>query len=286
MDLYIAGAAPVSHPKKLTSTMILNYPLFSKTTERNQASWYNKFMISKKSIAYLLQKGVKFPLFDVDGTLIEGGNRAHAESYDFALHTVYHQPTASVEEIQTHGMIDTQILIEILKLHGVSEENAKSKIDKATEAMAQYFEKHKENGTFVVLDGATDILDELKKREIPTGLLTGNVEEIGWGKIERAGIRDYFTFGAFGNLAYRRVDLIKVAQDRLEKMTNTKIPLRHFVIIGDTPLDVACAKAGGIEVIAVATGIYSRDELQKASADLVIDTLHETDKIRNFLKIQ
>jgi len=243
-------------------------------------------MVTSISIANLLQKDIKFPLFDIDGTLLKGGNKTHADSFNFALHTVYYQPTASIKEIQIHGMIDTQILIEIVKLHGVSEKEAKSKMDDATKAMACYFDEHKETGTFVVLNGVKDILEKLKKNQIPIGLLSGNVEEIGWSKMERAGIKDYFTFGAFGNLAFKRVDLIKIVQKRLEKMTNSEIPLKHFVIIGDTPLDILCAKAGGIEVIAVATGAYSTDELQKAGADLVVTTLYETDKILSFLNIK
>lgn len=242
-------------------------------------------MTTDASIADFLQNDVKFPLFDVDGTLLESGNKIHAEAFDFALQTVYHLPTASIEEIHVHGMIDTQILIQTVKRHGISEEQAKNKMDEAINAMIQYFNEHKKKGTFIVLDGVKDTLQELKKRQIPTGLLTGNVEEIGWGKMEMANIRDYFTFGAFGNLAFKRVDLIRIAQQRLQKATGVVIPLQHFVIIGDTPLDIACAKAGGITVIAVATGVYSVDELQKASADMVVTTLHETEKILKFLHV-
>jgi len=242
-------------------------------------------MATNTSITNLLQKNVKFPLFDVDGTLLESGNKIHADSFDFALHTVYNQPTASTEEIHIHGMIDTQILIETVKLHGISEKEAKNKVNEAMKAMTHYFDKHKGNGTFIVLDGVKNILEELKKKQIPTGLLTGNVEEIGWSKMEQAGIKEYFTFGAFGSLAFKRVDLIKIAQERLEKLAERKIPIKHFVIIGDTPLDIACAKAGGIEVIGVATGVYSKDELRNAGADLVVNTLHETKKILKFLNI-
>ena len=207
------------------------------------------------------------------------------EAFDYALNVIYKQPTASVTELNTQGMIDNQILIEILKLHDISEKEARSKITDATKAMATYFHQHKEKGKFVILDGVTDLLDELKKRNLPIGLLTGNVEEIGWGKMEHVGLKDYFTYGAFGNLAFKRVDLIKIAQERLQDMTGTDIPLNNFVIIGDTPLDIACAKAGGIKVIAVATGIYSVGELQKAGADLVVKTLHDTNKILELLHV-
>jgi len=243
-------------------------------------------MIREPSIQKLVAHGVKIPLFDIDGTLLEGINKPHLDAFDYALHTVYKQPTASVSELNFHGMIDTQILIEILKIHGISEKEAKRKMDEATQTMVSYFENHKESGEFILLSGVKPILKELQARQVPIGLLTGNVEQIGWKKIKLAGIRDYFTFGAFGNLAFKRVDLIKVAQERLQHITGTEIPLKHFAIIGDTPLDIACAKAGGIEVIAVASGNFSVDELEKVGADLVLQSLHEKNKILEFLNIQ
>ena len=243
-------------------------------------------MIRETSIKKLLAHGMKFPLFDIDGTLLEGINKSHLDSFDYALRTIYKQPAASVSELSFHGMIDTQILIEILKIHGISEKEAKGKMDEAIQAMVYYFENHKENGKFILLSGVKHILKELQARQVPIGLLTGNIEQIGWEKMKLAEIRDYFTFGAFGNLAFKRVDLIKVAQERLQQMTSTEIPLKHFAIIGDTPLDIACAKAGGIEVIAVASGIFSVDELEKFGADLVIQSLHEKNKILEFLNIK
>ncbi|MGI8419510.1 MAG: HAD hydrolase-like protein, partial [Candidatus Levyibacteriota bacterium] len=198
---------------------------------------------------------------------------------------VYNQPIASIMELEYHGMVDTEILIEVLKLHGVSEGEAKSKITQAIAAMVHYYEAHKETGKHIVLDGAVDILQELQKKHIPAGLLTGNTEKIGWAKMKSVGLKDYFTFGAFGDLAFKRIDLINVAQERLETILQSQIPLKHFVIIGDTPLDIACAKAGGIEVIAVSTGKYSTRELQKHDPDLIIESLHEKDKIFKFLRI-
>src|SRR6266480_725041 len=103
-------------------------------------------MIRDSSIKKLVAHGVKFPLFDIDGTLLEGINRSHLDSFDYALRTVYKQPTASVSELNFHGMIDTQILIEILKIHGVSETEAKRNMDQAMQAMVTYFEEQKEHG--------------------------------------------------------------------------------------------------------------------------------------------
>ena len=228
---------------------------------------------------------VKFPLFDIDGTLVTGGNKVHHEAFDYALETVYGLPDASHDEIDIRGMIDSQILLEITKLHSLSEEDAKQKLPQAMKAMVHYFERHKEVGNHILLDGVVDLLQTLTDKHIPTGLLTGNIEEIGWAKMELAEIRKYFSYGAFGNEALKRPDLIPVAHKKLEICIQEKVSIKRLVIIGDTPLDIACAKAGGIDVIAVATGKFSKEELAHLEPSLVIDSLHEKEKILNFLNI-
>lgn len=226
---------------------------------------------------------MKVPLFDIDNTLIEGGDRAHSESFDFALRTVYSLPDASKNEIKTDGMIDTQILIEVLKLHNVSEKQAIKKMPEAIQAMETYYEQHQDEGETLVLKGVKELLQELKEKTIPCGLLTGNVESIGWHKLDKVKLKEYFLFGAFGNLAYKRVDLIAIAKKRVEKILNQPISLSDFFIVGDSPLDIACAKAGGIHGIAVAQGSFSMQELETAGADLVLKSLEEKEKFFNFI---
>lgn len=231
----------------------------------------------------LIKKGVKIPLFDIDGTLLKGGNKIHDDAFDFALDTVYNQPTASVKEVMVQGKIDTQIIIETLALHGVSELEAKEKMDRATECMLDYFLKHADKGEYIQMAGVENLLSTLQRLELPLGVLTGNVEDIGWEKLKRARIKDYFDFGAFGSLAFKRVDLIEVARKRAEISLGIEIPTSSLIIIGDTPLDIACGRAGNIPVIAVASGNFRSHEL--SHADLVVESLEEQDKIVEFLNL-
>lgn len=227
----------------------------------------------------------KIPLFDVDWTLLRGGesNKIHHDAFDYALHTVYDQPTASEDEAMTQGKIDTQILIEVLKLHTVSEEEAKAKMPQALKAMVQYFEEHADEGIYEPMPGVVELLTDLKKKGVPVGLLTGNVTEIGWEKLRRAGIKDYFSFGAFGSMTFRRVDLIGIAAKEASKVFGRKVLIHELVIIGDSPLDIACARDGGIPVIAVGAGHHKTHEL--THADLTVESLKEKDKILKFLKL-
>lgn len=228
----------------------------------------------------------KIPLFDIDWTLLKGeeiNKKVHRDANDFALHTVYYQKNASWRDVFAEGSIDTKILIDILKIHGVSEEKAKSKMPKAIEVMTQYFLEHADEGHFEPMPGAIDLLSKLKTRNIPMGLLTGNMEKIGWEKLRRAGIKDYFSFGAFGSMAFQRVDLIEIARQEASKTLGKEVKTNELVIIGDSPLDIACARDGGIPVIAVGAGHFKTHEL--IHADLTLESLEEKDKILKFLNL-
>ncbi len=228
----------------------------------------------------------KIPLFDIDWTLLKGeeiNKKVHRDANDFALHTVYHQKNASWRDVFAEGSIDTKILIDILKIHKVPEEEAKSKMPEAIEVMTQYFLEHADEGAFEPMPGAIDLLSELKERNIPMGLLTGNMEKIGWEKLRRAGIKDYFSFGAFGSMAFKRVDLIEIAAQQASKVLGKDVQINNLVIIGDSPLDIACARDGGIPVIAIGAGHFKSHEL--AHADLTLESLEEKDKIMKFLSV-
>lgn len=231
----------------------------------------------------ILSHNYKIPLFDIDWTLLEGSNTVHKAGFRRAFKVVYSLPSASVDEIEHHGMIDSQILMEIAKLHGVSDKEAKNKVNDAMTVVVDYFMKHVDEGKYQPMRGVVSLLKKLKNLSIPLGLLTGNIEEIGWEKVRRAGIKDFFTFGAFGSIALKRVALIPIAKKRLGKILGQEIPLERFVIVGDSPLDIACGRDGGIPVIAVGTGHYKTHEL--TNADLVVESLEEKDKLLKFLGI-
>lgn len=225
----------------------------------------------------------KIPLFDIDWTLLRGSNPAHLDGFDYALQKVYGlSKDISVRNHLTEGKIDSQILMEVAQKYGVKKQIAKEKIQDAMTAVVDYFMNHIDEGHFDVMRGVKHLLEDLKSKSVPMGLLTGNIEEIGWEKMEQAGIRDYFIFGAFGSMAFRRVDLIPIAKKRLSKILNEEVSLERFVIIGDSPLDIACARDGGIPVIASSAGQYNKHQL--SHADLTVESLEEKDKIINFLK--
>lgn len=225
---------------------------------------------------------MKIPLFDIDGTLFKTGSLSHRYSFAYAFEKIY-KVKATQTEINPEGMVDNQIIVEVLKLHGLSEEEIKPKIKQATNAMTEYMEKHKDDVKPEILPGVLDLLNALKQKNVPLGLLTGNVEEMAWIKLEKGGIKDFFSFGAFGDKAYKRVELVEHARQNAEKALGRTVDKNELMIIGDTPKDIACAKDAGIQVIAVSTGIFPFEELVDEKPDLAIHSLEEIDSVLKFL---
>lgn len=229
---------------------------------------------------------MKIPLFDIDWTLLakDPEHNIHEKAFFYAFEHVY--GIANAKRADVEGKLDNQIIIETLELNGVSKDKARLKLKEAMRAMIEYFKDHKEEGIIKVLPGVKKLLEILQKKNVPIGLLTGNVEEIGWAKLEQGGIRHYFQFGGFGDKGEKRVDLIEIARKNAEKVLKRELGERELVIIGDTPLDIACAKEGGIESIGVVSGPYSVSDLKKAGADLIVETLLDKEKILAFLGVQ
>ena len=103
------------------------------------------------------------------------------------------------------------------------------------------------------------------------GLVTGNIEAIAWHKMAAAGLRQYFSFGAFGDESGRRADLPPLAVSRAGR----SFAVDRSYVIGDTPLDIDCGLACGMKTIAVATGRYSIEELRASQPSFACASLPE-----------
>lgn len=229
----------------------------------------------------------EIPLFDIDWTLLKGdpdSKKAHRGAFDHALHTIYDLPESVHQaDYASEGKIDSQILMEIAVANGVPDKEAKEKVQTAISAAREYFKEHAGEGHYEPMPGVIELLSDLKAKGVPMGLLTGNIREIGWEKVKRAGLKDYFSFGAFGSIAFKRVDLIKIAVGEAAKALGRPVEVSELFIVGDSPLDIACARDGGIPVIAVGAGHFKSHEL--AHADLTLDSLEEKDKFLKFLNL-
>jgi phosphoglycolate phosphatase-like HAD superfamily hydrolase len=109
-----------------------------------------------------------------------------------------------------------------------------------------------------------ELLTLLQTRGKLMGAASGNLEPIGWLKLEKAGIRPMFAFGSFSFPREFRADIfqhgVDLARQRLGKRA-------QVTVVGDTPSDIQAARANGAPVIAIATGIFSFDELTSHNPD-------------------
>ncbi len=132
----------------------------------------------------------------------------------------------------------------------------------------------KRNG---VMPGVRELLDVLADRDdVYLALLTGNYETSAQMKLERFDLWRYFKCGAFGDDAPDRNGLLPRALARVLACDGLEIAAAQAIVVGDTPLDVACAQASGARSIGVATGGHSVDELRDAGADVVFEDLSDT----------
>ncbi|MFA5967038.1 MAG: HAD hydrolase-like protein [Patescibacteria group bacterium] len=216
---------------------------------------------------------MKLLLFDIDGTLIKSGaDGAHRASFSYATEKVF-GVAVNLEEVPTAGKIDSQILIEFLGTKGISSTESKGKLDLLFEHMVQYFKKNSIDLEKFVLPNVVITLQKLQgRKDLILGLLTGNVEEIGWMKMEKSNLRKFFQTGVFGNEALKRTDLVVKA---LEKVRNYEIQLNDTYIIGDTPLDIKCAQETGCLSVAIPSGSYSAEELAKEKPDYLLKDIAE-----------
>jgi phosphoglycolate phosphatase len=188
-----------------------------------------------------------------------------------ALREVYGITDPRGAKVEAAGRTDVEIARDISLLSGVSAERFDDGRDDFRAAcVAAYARLCPDDLSAYVAPGVPDVLDVLHGRNgVILGLLTGNLEPIARVKLARAGLGDYFEpgVGGFGSDHEDRTELPAIARARAGGYPRAKT-----VIIGDTPRDIACARADGLRCIAVATGPFTAEQL--AGADAVLDSAH------------
>jgi phosphoglycolate phosphatase-like HAD superfamily hydrolase len=205
-------------------------------------------------------------LFDIDGTLLTGATGAHSAALDGAIHEVHHvDPARGRGQINPAGRTDGEIARLILLGVGVSARRIDELAADVCEACSRiYAQTCPPDLSSHVVPGIPEVLAWLNEREgVTLGLVTGNYEPIGRLKLKRAGLGKWFASapGAFGSDSEDRAALPAIARRRAGHVRR-----EDAVVIGDTPRDIACARADGLCCVAVTTGRYGADELSGADA--------------------
>ncbi len=214
-------------------------------------------------------------LFDIDGTLTRGAGPHHRAALEGAILQVTGR-TATTQGIPVHGMLDHVILTMMLTACGVSDAEAQRVLPQIIEAAQELYQTGVPDLRDKLCPGLPDVLEEMARRKVELALVTGNLTRIAWHKLSRAGIDQYFRFGAFGEMAPTRGDLAKmaIAQARREGLIDGA---SRISLIGDAASDIQAARDAGVQSIAVRTGIAPVEELEAAGPDFLLQDLTRLD---------
>ena len=211
-------------------------------------------------------------LFDIDGTLLDCGRQVRAIFAD-VLRQVFGVPGA-VFDYDFVGKTDHRIVLDLMTAAGVAAREVEDRLGEVQGAYRRELEARLDRSQMRLLGGVERLLEDLTAHpEFTVGLLTGNWEVGARIKLSRFHLNRYFTFGAFGDGAADRNVLAPVALNRAERATGCRFTPERTVIVGDSILDVACARVHDMAVLAVSTGSTSARELSDAGADWVVSSL-------------
>jgi phosphoglycolate phosphatase len=223
-------------------------------------------------------------LFDIDGTLVLTGG-AGWRGMSRAFEGVFSVPDAFAR-VPMMGRTGSGIVSEALALHGVT--CAAADLVRFRDVYLEHLrtELPQPGPRKGMMPGVRRLLDMLQQRDdVYLALLTGNYAEAAQLKLEYFDLWRYFRFGAFGDEAVDRNSLLPKVVAGIRESGGPAVPPRNVVVIGDTPLDVACAVAGGARSIAVATGSYDAAALRATGADVVLDDLSDLDEVLGALEL-
>jgi len=207
-------------------------------------------------------------LFDIDGTLLRSRDRVHVESFASSVQRVTGFEI-TLAGILLHGATDTAILREACRQAGVSAEVLEARIDSILETMRTTVAERRHELDLARMPGVENVLRHLAQRGGVLGVASGNLEMIGWIKIEQAGLREWFRFGGFSDHFPIRAELIGKAAAKARELTGGT----RICVVGDTPRDIEAARANFLSVIAVATGNFSFDELRRHQPEVCATSL-------------
>lgn len=220
-------------------------------------------------------------LFDIDGTLVQGGPAKDA--FVSAMTETYGTP-GPLEDISFAGKTDPQIARELLRGAGMPDPDIEAGFERLWVRYLAKLEALLPSDPVRVLPGVEALLDALVGyRDVGVGLLTGNIVGGARLKLSSGGLWDHFTFGSYGSDHEERDELPAIAVERARKVYGNVVRSELAVVVGDTPRDVACGKAGGTRTVAVATGSFSVEDLAAAGPDRLLGDLSSTDEVMTAL---
>jgi phosphoglycolate phosphatase len=231
----------------------------SATTREGQVSWR----------ADVRWTGFDAYLFDIDGTLLRDPGRVHYHAFSKACTEVLGHPL-SLEAISVQGGTDPRILRDAFAAAGIAEDTWRPHQPRLLQAIASAVASDAAAMQIRVMPGVVEVLQRLAAAGKLLGVATGNLETVGWLKLEHAQLRQWFRFGGFSDAHEERPAMIAAAAAQARALLHRDASL---IVIGDTPADIAAAHANHIPVISVATGHSSFEQLMTHRPEICAENL-------------
>ncbi len=218
-------------------------------------------------------------LWDIDGTLMRG-NGTVGRLFLQALREVYALPD-EIQRIDYGGKTDGQIVLETLALHEIETAAALEELPRFNQRYGELLDAvaHELHAHLRLLPGVVPALERLREQGAIQTLLTGNLAPVAKLKLRALDLEQFFDLGigAYGSDDHDRTKLVPIA--RRKAAARYADIAGQPVVIGDTPRDIACGKAGAARTIAVATGTFGVEQLAAHAPDLVLADLGDTDAV-------
>lgn len=225
-----------------------------------------------KGLYLRCRRVVKLVLFDIDGTLILTGG-AGVKAFERTAATEFHTPRGT-EQLQFAGRTDTSLVREFFRAYQIEE--SKENFDRFFDCYVHWLAHLIDKTDGATCQGIWKVIRAMQNLPQPPafGLLTGNIRLGAEIKLRHFRLWELFVTGAFGSDHEDRNELAVIAKDRGHRLLGRELAGEEILVIGDTPLDIECARKIGAKSVGVATGGYSLADLQAHNPTFAVDTLN------------
>lgn len=217
-------------------------------------------------------------LFDIDGTLLHVKRHFLKEGMSLILKNHGLNPE-KLRHMTFAGRTDRDIFLEITahQSEELSSGGTTTLYESVKADYLQFMLEELDNSHVTVIPGASEAIHHLQNSGYAMGLCTGNFREIAFKKMKAAGFDGHFKFGGFGCNYRDRIHLPSEADQNYFLVSGLRAKPEHYLVIGDTPNDIRCAKYFGARSVAVSTGSYRDNQLRAHKPDLLVQNLGNPD---------
>jgi phosphoglycolate phosphatase len=223
-------------------------------------------------------------LWDLDGTLVRGERYGVFKDYTVPMLESVFGTSGSLAGMMVSGMTDLQIVEEALRAEGITRNHIIARKDQLLDRYIVEMKRATGNGAHLIraMPGGHEVLQKVAAHpRYHSALLTGNIKPAAYLKVELTGLAEFFEPpGAFGDESFDRRDLPALAAQRINEHLRLNLSPEHFIVIGDTPNDIACARHFGARVLSVASGrMHSQEDLLAHDPDALIPDLLDAELV-------